>query len=185
MSGQERRENIIKILEESTSPVSAGKIAKKYHVSRQVIVQDIALLRAAGYQILSTYRGYITKKERKVTRVFKVQHRPDETERELNAIVDLGGRVLDIFVYHRVYGTVGARLNIASRSDVRRYLSEISSGKSTDLSSVTSGYHYHTVEAADEEHLDAIQQKLADLGFLAKLQDYEPVNFWKDEKKEQ
>ncbi len=186
MSGEERRENIIKILKESTSPISAGTIAKRYHVSRQVIVQDIALLRAAGYQILSTYRGYITKKERRVTRVFKVQHKPEETEQELNAIVDCGGKVLDIFVYHRVYGTVGARLNIASRRDVQKYLSDLSTGKSTDLSSVTSGYHYHTVEAADESQLDLIQQKLADLGFLAKLQDYEPVNFWdnEDEKKE-
>lgn len=179
MSGEERRENIIHILDQSSSPVSAGTIAKKYHVSRQVIVQDVALLRASGHQILSTYRGYIIKKDKKVRRVFKVRHKPEDTERELNLIVDCGGTVLDIFVYHRVYGTVRAKLNISTRVDVQHYLHDISSGKSTELSNVTSGYHYHTVEAATEKQLDFIQQKLEEMGFLAKLQDYEPVNFWK------
>lgn len=179
VSGEERRENIIHLLDQSSSPVSAGTIAKQYHVSRQVIVQDVALLRASGHQILSTYRGYIIKKDQKVRRVFKVRHKPEDTERELNLIVDCGGTVLDIFVYHRVYGTVRAKLNISTRIDVQHYLRDISSGKSTELSNVTSGYHYHTVEASNEKQLDFIQQQLEEMGFLAKLQDYEPVNFWK------
>lgn len=181
MSGEERRKDVIRILKENSGPVSAGKIAKEYHVSRQVIVQDIALLRAAGYDILSTPRGYVARKEQVRSRVFKVRHLPDQAGQELNMIVDCGGRVHDIFVYHRVYGIVRARLNITSRLDVQKYLRDISSGKSTPLSGVTSGYHYHTVEADSEEELDLIQQKLSEMGFLAKLQDYEPVNFWKED----
>lgn len=177
VSGEERREAILHVLGESSDPISASKIAKEYHVSRQVIVQDIALLRAAGHKIISTSKGYISIKPRKVTRVFKVRHTPEQAEQELNMIVDCGGRVLDIFVYHRVYGTVRARLDIASRLDVRGYIRDISSGKSTALSGVTSGYHYHTVEADTEAQLDLIQENLWQMGFLAKLQDYEPVKF--------
>lgn len=179
MSGEERRKKIIDILETGSGPVSAGRMAKEFGVSRQVVVQDIALLRAAGHQIVSTARGYVSVRPGKCSRVFKVRHTPEQAEQELNMIVDCGGRVMDIFVYHRVYGTVRAKLDISSRLDVQKYLRDISSGKSSALSNVTSGYHYHTVVAASEEQLDLIQEKLSEMGFLAKLQDYEPVNFWK------
>lgn len=184
MDGKERRERIVSLLNENTQPLSAGKMAKQFHVSRQVIVNDIALLRASGTQILSTARGYVVIHPKTFTRVFKVRHTPEQAEEELNTIVDCGGRVRDIFVSHRVYGTIRAKLEISSRLDVQKYLKDISSGKSSALSNVTSGYHYHTVEADSEEILDLIQQKLSDLGFLAKLQDYEPVNFWKNENKD-
>lgn len=182
MDGKERREQIVSLLNENQSPLSAGKIASHFHVSRQVIVNDIALLRASGKQIISTSRGYVSIQPKTFTRVFKVRHTPEQAEEELNTIVDCGGRVKDIFVSHRVYGTIRAKLEISSRLDVQRYLHDISSGKSSALSNVTSGYHYHTVEADSEEILDLIQQKLSDLGFLAKLQDYEPVDFWDKEK---
>lgn len=182
MSGEERRKKVLEVLGESSGPVSAGNLAKRYNVSRQVIVQDIALLRASGYKILSTSRGYVTKKERAVRRVFKVRHTPEQAQEELTMIVDCGGKVLDVFIYHRVYGIVRGELNIASRLDVQKYVEDISSGKSTPLSSATSGYHYHTVEAGSEAQLDLIQKKLTEMGFLAKLQDYEPVNFWEEGK---
>ena len=38
---------------------------------------------------------------------------------------------------------------------------------------MTSGYHYHTIVADDEQTLDLIQEELGKLGFLAKLQEYE------------
>ena len=95
-------------------------------------------------------------------------------------IVDLGGKIKDVFVYHKVYGLLKAELNIRSRLDVNRYMDEIHSGKSTPLKNITSGYHYHTIEADDESILNLIKDALAKRGFLAKLQDYEPVDFWKD-----
>jgi len=178
MSGEERRGKIIQALKNSDKAVSATTLAKEFDVSRQVIVQDVALLRANGKNIFSTNRGYLIQEDEETTRVFKVQHEDDEVEKELTTIVDLGGTVEDVFVYHKVYGVLRAEMNIKSRMDIRNYMEEIRSGKSSLLKNVTSGYHYHTVRAARVEILDMIQEELQKKGLLAKLQDYEPVDFW-------
>lgn len=178
MSGEERRGKIIQALKNSNKAVSATTLAKKFDVSRQVIVQDVALLRANGKNIFSTNRGYLIQEDEETTRVFKVQHEDDEVEKELTTIVDLGGTVEDVFVYHKVYGVLRAEMNIKSRMDIRNYMEEIRSGKSSLLKNVTSGYHYHTVRAERVEILDMIQEELQKKGLLAKLQDYEPVDFW-------
>ena len=178
MSGEERRGKIIQALKNSDKAVSATTLAKEFDVSRQVIVQDVALLRANGKNIFSTNRGYLIQEDEETTRVFKVQHEDDEVEKELTTIVDLGGTVEDVLVYHKVYGVLRAEMNIKSRMDIRNYIEEIRSGKSSLLKNVTSGYHYHTVRAERVEILDMIQEELQKKGLLAKLQDYEPVDFW-------
>lgn len=178
MSGEERRGKIIQALKNSDKAVSATTLAKEFDVSRQVIVQDVALLRANGKNIFSTNRGYLIQEDEETTRVFKVQHEDDEVEKELTTIVDLGGTVEDVFVYHKVYGVLRAEMNIKSRMDIRNYMEEIRSGKSSLLKNVTSGYHYHTVRAERVEILDMIQEELQKKGLLAELQDYEPVDFW-------
>jgi transcriptional regulator of NAD metabolism len=134
--------------------------------------------RENGKNIFSTNRGYLIQEDEETTRVFKVQHEDDEVEKELTTIVDLGGTVEDVFVYHKVYGVLRAEMNIKSRMDIRNYMEEIRSGKSSLLKNVTSGYHYHTVRAERVEILDMIQEELQKKGLLAKLQDYEPVDFW-------
>ncbi|MDO5402202.1 MAG: transcription repressor NadR [Eubacteriales bacterium] len=180
MSGEERRKMIVHILKDSKTPVSGVALAKELKVSRQVIVQDIALLRAADADICSTYKGYILQSKKEFERVLKVVHDNSDVENELGAIVDMGGRVKDVFVYHKVYGVVRAELNIRSRHDIDEYMKEIKSGKSSLLMNVTSGYHYHTVAADSEAILDLVQNRLQQLGFLAKLQEYEPVDFWNE-----
>lgn len=177
MTGIERREQIIHILTNSREPVSGTGLAKQLNVSRQVIVQDIALLRANGYGILSTTKGYAIAEKPVSKRVFKVIHADNEVMEELNMVVDLGGIVEDVFVYHKVYGVVRADMNIKSRRDVQNFLAKIESGKSSLLMNTTSGYHYHTIIAEDEETLDIIFNSLRNRGFLAPLQDYEPINF--------
>ncbi len=72
-------------------------------------MQDVALLRANGKNIFSTNRGYLIQEDEETTRVFKVQHEDDEVEKELTTIVDLGGTVEDVFVYHKVYGGASGR----------------------------------------------------------------------------
>ena len=181
MSGEQRREKIIEIIKNSASPVSGTALAKMVNVSRQVVVQDIALIRANGVDVISTNRGYVIGDSGKVSRVFKVHHTEMQVEEELNLFVDFGGIVKDVFVYHKVYNVLKADMNLKSRVDVRKYLSELASGKSTLLMNVTSGYHYHTILADDEETLDIIQEELWAKGFLAKLQEYEPVEFGKKE----
>ena len=59
MNGEDRREKIINILRSSSTPVAGVALAKELNVSRQVIVQDVALLRANGTAIFSTNRGYV------------------------------------------------------------------------------------------------------------------------------
>ena len=178
MKGEERRKKNYEMIASSDVPVSGTSLAKALKVSRQVIVQDIALLRANGYVILSMNKGYLLQEGPCKKRVFKVIHEDHEAIEELNAIVDLGGKVEDVFVYHKVYGVVKANMHIRSRKDIKTYMSEIAAGKSSLLKNVTAGYHYHTVAAESEEILDLVQEKLQEMGFLAKLQDYEPVDFW-------
>ena len=178
MKGEERRKQLLNILSSSNNPISGGTLSKALNVSRQIIVQDISLLRANGATIFSTNKGYLLQEDRKYSRVFKVYHTDDQVEEELSTIVDAGGQIRDVFVYHKVYGVLKADMGIKSRRDIRAYMEEISTGKSSLLKNVTSGYHYHTIDAESEEILDAIQEELQQKGFLAKLQDYEPVDFW-------
>lgn len=180
MSGDERRKKIVNVLSLAKKPVSGEKLAGELKVSRQVIVQDIALLRAGGFSVLSTNRGYLLQPgEDEFTRVLKVVHTEEQVEDELETVVDAGGSVRDVFVYHKVYGVIRADLNIRSRRDIRNFLDQLSNGKSTLLMNVTAGYHYHTVCADSEETLDEIQAELQQKGYLAGLMDYEPVDFWK------
>lgn len=182
MNGETRRKQILQILTDSELPVSASALAKQLQVSRQIIVQDVALLRANGTEIFSTNRGYLLREKRTPCRIFKVFHTDDRVEEELTLIVDLGGIVQDVFVYHKAYGVVRADMNIHSRRDIQSFLENITSGKSSLLKNTTAGYHYHTVLARDEQTLDLIQEELQTQGFLASLQDYEPVDFWHQEK---
>lgn len=178
-SGEARRNQLLQILSKSKKPISGTTLAKHLHVSRQVIVQDIALLRANGTDILSASRGYLLPKtNQSASRVLKVYHSDAETADEMTLIVDLGGKIQDVFIYHKVYGVIRADMNIRSRKDIRTFMESILSGKSSLLKNVTAGYHYHTVLAEDEETLDLIQEQLRKKGMLAKLQDYEPVDFW-------
>lgn len=164
--GSGRREEIINIIRSSEKPVSGKELAETFAVSRQVIVQDIALIRAAGYDILSTNRGYILNAPREFRRVFKVSHTDEQLEDELCAIVDLGGKVLDVMVNHRVYGRLEAPLNITSRRRVAEFMQDLTSGKSSPLKNITSNYHYHTVEADSEETLELIGKMLREKGYL-------------------
>jgi len=179
MGGNERRKQIIEILKNSDRPVPGTELAGLLDVSRQIIVQDMALLRANGAEITSTHKGYVLTSTDGTSRVFKVIHTEDQVEEELNLYVDFGGKVEDVFVYHKIHGVIRVDLNIRSRMDVKRYMEDISTGKSTQLMKLTSNYHYHTITADTEEILDMIQQELSERGFLAQLQDYEPIDFWK------
>lgn len=166
MTGSDRREDIIRQIQKSEIPLSGTKLASMYHVSRQVIVQDIALIRAEGYDIISTNRGYILNMAKSVSRVFKVQHTDEQLEEELCAIVDLGGMIKNVMVNHRVYGHIEAELNIDSRRKVAEFMKDIHNGKSSPLKNITSNYHYHKVTADKEETLDMIESMLKEKNYL-------------------
>ena len=128
--------------------------------------QALALIRAAGYDILSTHRGYRLNEGQQVSRVFQVRHTDAQIEEELFTIVDLGGRVKNVMVDHQVYGQVRAPLRISSRRTASAFLEEIHSGKSSPLKHLTSDYHYHLIQADSEDTLDLIQEALHEKGFL-------------------
>nr|MBP3599122.1 transcription repressor NadR [Eubacterium sp.] len=168
MSGNERRDSIVRRLRESKKPISGTKLAEEYSVSRQVIVQDIAILRAAHMDILSTNRGYILNGGAggNAIRVFKMSNTDEQTEDALNTIVYYGGVVENDFVNHKVYGRVQVDLNIRTSRDVTEFVHGIKSGKSTPLKNITSDYHYHTVSADSEETLDLIEKALMEKKYL-------------------
>ncbi|MBQ5708718.1 MAG: transcription repressor NadR [Anaerotignum sp.] len=175
MTGAERRKMILKLMNESSTPLSGGALGTATGVSRQVVVQDIALLRSEGHSIMATARGYLLNapKEEKISRLFKVFHDESRTEEELKLIVDLGGCVEDVIVNHKVYNKVSAPLNIKNRRDVQVFLKNLESGKSTPLSKITSGYHFHHVSAENAEILDEIEESLRQNNFLTEVFDYE------------
>ena len=179
-SGDARREKILEALRDAEGPLSGGALAEASGVSRQVVVTDIALLRTRGEKIVSTNRGYVLAAEgtaARPRRLFKCRHTAEQTADELTCIVDLGGRVEDVFVNHRVYGVVSSELGISSRRDVERFMAELASGVSAPLMEVTSGYHFHHVSAEGDEVLDEIESALASRGYLAELTDYEAATF--------
>ena len=174
MNGRERRFEILALLEGATAPIAGCEIAERCGLSRQVIVHDIALLRSEGNDVVSTHHGYVLMRTGgPCRRLFKVRHDEGQVADELNAIVDAGGTVEDVIVNHRAYGKLEAKLDLSNRREVRRYLDDLASSKSTLLSRVTSGYHFHHVSAESEEILDEIGAELARLGLIAELTPYE------------
>ncbi len=174
MKAEERRQEIVNRLSASKVPVSAGTFSQLFGVSRQIIVKDIARLREEGYPVTSLSRGYLLDMPTKPERIFKMIHSDEDVEKELNLIVDLGGVVEDVFIFHKAYHKVTARMDIKTRRDVARFVENVTTGKSTLLKNVTSGYHYHTVSADSAETLSIIEEKLRESGFWASLQEYEP-----------
>lgn len=174
MGVTDRQNKLINILKKSDEPVSGSSLSSMLNVSRQIIVQDIAKIKENGIHVYSTPKGYTIDRDREAKTIFKVHHSADDTEKELNLFVDLGAEVEDVFIYHKVYNEIHAKLFISSRKDVSDFCKDIKSGKSSLLTSATNGYHYHTVSAPDEETLENIYKALKEEGLLAELTDYEP-----------
>ena len=174
MKGEVRRNGILERLSGAQKPVAAGALAKEFGVSRQIIVKDIARLREDGNDISALSRGYVLQKKTRPSKVIKTIHSDEDVENELNLIVDSGGCVEDVFVYHKFYNTVRAEMDIHTREDVSKFMKDITAGKSSLLKNITAGYHYHTISADDNETLELIMEKLWVAGFLAPLCEFEP-----------
>lgn len=168
MEGEQRRKKLLELLSEQTTPISGSELAKQLGVSRQVIVQDIALLRATNKNILSTTRGYLLyyQEPKKVNRCFYVRHTTDQIEDELCTIVDLGGTVLDVIVSHDIYGTIQADLMIRNRQDISEFIHKVQQKQTVPLKELTGSCHYHTVETDTNETLDCIEAALKKKGYL-------------------
>lgn len=169
MESSERREKIKEILRSSGIAVSAGRLAAELGVSRQIIVGDVALIRASGCDIDATPRGYILRGNGnagvKRSRIVSV-HNDDRTEEELNICVDNGCKVVDVIVEHPVYGQLTGMLDISSRYDVRNFMRKITESDAHSLCELTDGIHIHTLEYRDDEAFERTVRELKDAGFI-------------------
>ncbi|MBE6666328.1 MAG: transcription repressor NadR [Ruminococcaceae bacterium] len=168
MNSEQRREKIISILESSDTPISASCFANEFSVTRQIIVADIALLRASGHHIRAEHKGYILEKSDgcSLLKRLVVKHGKNEVTDELYAIVDHGGKVINVIVQHSVYGKIVAELNLASRYDVDRFVNHIRETDAKPLLLLTAGLHIHTIAVKDEDSFRCILEKLAELHIL-------------------
>ena len=166
MNGDVRRDAILAAITEAEKPISASFLAKQFKVSRQVIVGDVALLRAMGSDIYATARGYLLHQEStRYVRRIAVNHTMVETQDELLALINLGVHVIDVTVEHAVYGEITGKLNLESLEDVERFLEDIQTGNVELLSTLTQGVHLHTLSCRDEDHFNAAYERLKELGF--------------------
>lgn len=163
MKGIQRRKEIIHILSSAEKAISATFLAKQFSVSRQIIVGDIALLRAQGYEIIATARGYLfdsLKKEESILFTIACQHKAKEAEEEMLTIVSLGGELMDVTVEHPIYGELSGKLHIKNEKEVHAFIKICERNKALLLSSLTEGVHLHTIRCENQEIAEKIKKRL-------------------------
>ena len=165
MTAIERRNAIYQVLSADT-PISATALAGRFGVTRQVVVGDIALLRAEGHSVIATPRGYIIPVPDGFLRTIACVHNAQQTRDELNAMVDCGCTVIDVVVEHPVYGQLTAPLAISSRYDVEQFIEKMASASASPLSALTEGIHLHTLSCPDAQVFDHLCDKLREMGML-------------------
>ena len=168
--GDERRTQILNLLNESNNPINGSELAKHFNVSRQVIVQDIALLRATNRDIISTNKGYRlyqrTEKGQPFQAIIHVKHSAFDTLEEMRCILDYGGNMLDVFVDHDLYGQIRSDLMIQTLDDALDFCQRMNSSTSKPLKVLTGDTHYHTISAPSEKALQFILKDLKEKQFL-------------------
>ena len=168
MNSNERREKLLRILKKSNEPVKGIDLAKELNVTRQIVVKDIALLRASGIDILATSTGYIiyTIKNKEFKIKCKNHFNDEHLLLELQTIIDLGGKVKDVIVDHSMYGTIKAELNLKSNRDLKIFMEKRKKDGFKQLSSLSQDYHVHTIEVPDEKTLEEIKKELKEVNIL-------------------
>ncbi len=170
LDGTARRTAILVYLERQSGPVTGSELARQFGVSRQLIVQDIALLRAENRNILSTNKGYVLfhpqEKQKGCTAVITVNHTLDQALDEMLSVVDYGGSILDVFIDHELYGQIRSSLMINDADDAREFFHKLSQSGAQLLKEFTEGSHYHTISAPSEKTLDLIRDELREKGIL-------------------
>jgi transcriptional regulator of NAD metabolism len=169
MDGEVRRREILFTLKNSDKPISATAFAKKYGVSRQIVVGDIALIRASGEEITATSKGYILPQEETgLIKTIASIHQSKDIPDELLTIVQNGGKVLDVTVDHPIYGSLTGNLRIESEFDIQEFLDKMKKFNATPLSKLTDGVHSHQIAMKDEATFHKIYEALDAKGYIYK-----------------
>ena len=166
MKREKRLEDIMGRLREGREPISGTTLANAYQVSRQIIVQDIAFLKATHCNIISTNKGYILMNPPGKRKIFKVFHNAEQIADELYTIVEAGGQVIDVFIIHKIYGEIKVGLSLASIRDVDEFVVNLAEGKISPLMKLTDEYHFHTIEAPSDNILTIIEENLREKNYL-------------------
>ncbi|MGI6199838.1 MAG: transcription repressor NadR [Christensenellales bacterium] len=170
MDGSARRDALFRALTQAEGPITGSELARQFGVSRQVVVQDIAVLRAGGTNILATPQGYLIPRVSHVkpcVRVFTCRHLSlPALRQELTAMVSLGGKVVDTIVEHPIYGEFRGMLMLMNMASVEDFCRRLAASNAEPLSHLTGGVHLHAVEADTPDTLDRIEAELARLGIL-------------------
>ncbi len=170
MDSEQRREAIIKVLKSKDQPIKGTEFSKMFNVSRQVIVQDIAILRAKGEEIFATPQGYmvISKTPKKsIMKTIICKHKGyGEIDDELKTVIDLGGKVIDVIVDHPIYSEIKIPLMLSSRIEIDEFVNSLERENAEPLSSLTEGVHIHTIEVPSLEIYEKILMELDRKGYL-------------------
>jgi len=167
MGSISRRDNILELLLKSTEPLKGSDIAKKYAVTRQIIVKDIAILRAEGKNIIATPDGYIiNKNEKKFKAIIAVTHDEEEMFDEMNIVIKYGGIIEDVIVEHPLYGEITGMLMIKNYNELNKFIQKYKEQRAKLLSVLTNGVHLHTIAAQSQEDIKLIISELRECKFI-------------------
>lgn len=168
MNQTERRRKILDILRDADTSISASKLADEFGVTRQIIVSDIAILRANGHKIIATRRGYVIEKaeDGSVVESIVCRHSAGDTLQEFYTIIDNGGCIDNVIVEHPIYGQISADLNIRSRYDADEFVRIAKATNATQLCDLTGGLHIHTIRVPDKDAYERIIEGLEKAGIL-------------------
>jgi uncharacterized protein len=167
MGSIDRRDNILKLLLESSEPLKGSDIAKKYFVTRQIIVKDIAILRAKGKNIIATPDGYIiNKNENKIKAIIAVTHTEEEMFDEMNIVIKYGGIIEDVIVEHPLYGEITGMLMIKNYNELNKFIEKYNKQRAKLLSVLTNGVHLHTIAADTQDDINLIISELRNCNFI-------------------
>lgn len=169
MLGEERRQEILQLIKQRGAPITGTELAQFANVSRQVIVNDMNLLKAKNEPIISTSQGYFYF-EQPTSSMFSQKvvcnHEAHEAKDELYAVVDCGATVVNVIIEHPIYGEITAILQLTNRLEVDRFIEKVATHKAGLLSSLTDGTHIHTISAPTEDQLKRAINSLREKGFL-------------------
>lgn len=167
MGSKERRLAILRSLNQNQDPIKGWKFAEDFKVTRQVIVKDIAILRAEGNDIIATPEGYVMNRQNNLYRRIIVSHHEKiDIRNELKSIIKYGGIVEDIIIEHPFYGEIKAMMMLKTLDDIDKFTAAFNETEVTPLSVLTGGIHLHTIIAESEDILDRIEKELKEKGFL-------------------
>ena len=168
MKADERRNSIIEMLIREKKAIKGTTLAESFNVTRQIIVKDIAILRAKGNNIIATPDGYMINDDNssRIKSVIAVNHNYEDVIKELEIVVKYGGIIEDVIVEHPLYGEIKGILMIKNLNDLNNFIKRYENNKAKPLSVLTNGVHIHTISADNEENMELIKRELKERGFI-------------------